>query len=58
MLEAAKVSAEAVAEELRAVIEELKAAMFLVGASDLEELRETRCIVNKPTADWIDLAGD
>jgi isopentenyl-diphosphate delta-isomerase len=58
MLEAAKVGAEAVAEELRAVIEELKAAMFLVGASDLKELRETRCIVNKPTADWIDLAGD
>ena len=58
MLEAAKVSAEAVVQELRAVIEELKAAMFLVGASNLEELREARCIVNKPTADWIDLAGD
>ena len=58
MLEAAKVSAEAVVQELRAVIEELKAAMFLVGASNLDELREARCIVNKPTADWIDLAGD
>src|SRR5438445_67073 len=58
MLEAAKVSAEAVVQELRAVIEELKAAMFLIGASNLDELREARCIVNKPTADWIDLAGD
>jgi isopentenyl-diphosphate delta-isomerase len=58
MLEAAKVSAEAVAKELRSVIEELKAAMFLVGAADLKELRAARCIVNRPTADWIDLAGD
>jgi isopentenyl-diphosphate delta-isomerase len=58
MLEAAKVSAEAVVQELQSVIEELKAAMFLVGASNLKQLRETRCIVNKPTADWIDLAGD
>jgi len=58
MLEAAKVSANAVAEELRAVIEELKAAMFLVGAADLDGLRAARCIVNRPTADWIDLAGE
>src|SRR5437867_5858263 len=58
MLEAAKVSADAVAEELRAVIEELKAAMFLVGAADLDGLRAARCIVNRPTADWIDLAGE
>src|SRR5216117_3715267 len=47
MLEAAKVGADAVAAELRSVIEELKAAMFLVGASTLQELREARCIVNK-----------
>src|SRR5437867_577770 len=58
MLEAAKVGAGAVVEELRAVIEELKAAMFLVGASNLRELREVRCIVNRPTSDWIDLGKE
>jgi len=58
MLEAAKVSADAVSEELRAVIAELKAAMFLVGASDLRELRHVRTIVNRPTSDWIKVAGD
>src|SRR3989442_9471206 len=58
MLEAAKVGADAVAEELRAVIAELKAAMFLVGAGDLRALRRVRCIVNRPTADWIDLGKE
>ena len=58
MLEAAKVSADAVTAELRAVIAELKAAMFLVGASDLRELRHVRTIVNRPTSDWIKVAGD
>src|SRR5437867_5688805 len=58
MLEAAKVGAGAVVEERRAVIEELKAAMFLVGASNLRELREVRCIVNRPTSDWIDLGKE
>ena len=58
MLEAAKVGAEAVVAELLTVIEELKAAMFLVGASDLDDLRATRTIVNRPTADWIDLGKE
>jgi len=58
MLEAAKVGAGAVAEELHAVIAELKAAMFLVGASNLRELRGVRCIVNRPTSDWIDLGKE
>jgi len=55
MLEAAKVSGEAVAAELRAVIEELKAAMFLTGSSSLAELREQRVIVGPPTANWLEL---
>jgi len=58
MLEAAKVGAEAVVAELLTVIEELKAAMFLVGASNLDDLRATRTIVNRPTADWIDLGKE
>src|SRR5437867_8432813 len=58
MLEAAKVGAEAVVAELLTVIEELKAAMFLVGAPDLDDLRAPRTIVNRPTADWIDLGKE
>ncbi len=55
MLEAAKVSSEAVVTELRAVIEELKAAMFLTGSSSVAELQEQRAIVNAPTATWLEL---
>ena len=58
MLEAAKTSAEAVVTELEAVIAELKAAMLLTGSATLDALREQRCIVNRPTADWIEAAGD
>jgi isopentenyl-diphosphate delta-isomerase len=55
MLEAAKVSADAVVAELRAVIEELKAAMFLTGCASLDELREEHVIVSPPTASWLEL---
>jgi len=55
MLEAANVSADAVAAELRSVIEELKAAMFLTGASSIAELQDRQVIVNPPTATWIEL---
>jgi isopentenyl-diphosphate Delta-isomerase len=58
MLEAAKVGADAVVAELRGVIAELKAAMFLVGAPDLRRLRRVRRLVNRPTADWIDLGKE
>ncbi len=55
MLEAAKVSSDAVVTELRAVIEELKAAMFLTGAASVAELQERHAIINAPTATWIEL---
>lgn len=58
MLEAAKVSSEAVVTELRAVIEELKAAMFLTGSSSVAELQERHAIINAPTATWIELAEE
>lgn len=58
MLEAAKVSAAAVAAELHGIIEELKAAMFLTGASSVPELRERHAIVTRPTADWLELEGE
>ncbi len=54
MLEAAKVSAESVVQELRSVIEELKAAMFLTGSTSIEELQDRPVIVSPPTASWLD----
>ena len=57
MLEAAKVSADAVAVELRAVIEELKAAMFLTGSRSIEELQDRPVIISPPTASWLE-AGE
>ena len=58
MLEAAKISSDAVVTELRAIIEELKAAMFLTGASSVTELQEQHAIINAPTATWIELAEE
>jgi isopentenyl-diphosphate Delta-isomerase len=54
MLEAAKVSADAVVTELRAVIEELKAAMFLTGSTSIEDLQDRPVIVSPPTASWLE----
>ena len=54
MLEAAKVSADTVVTELRAVIEELKAAMFLTGSTSIEQLQDRRVIVSPPTASWLE----
>ncbi|MGQ0798096.1 MAG: type 2 isopentenyl-diphosphate Delta-isomerase, partial [Methanobacteriota archaeon] len=55
MLEAAKVSADAVVGELRATVEALKAAMFLTGAASVAELQERHAIVSRPTSDWLDV---
>lgn len=56
MLEAAKEGADAVMRELRAAIEELKAAMFLTGARDVKQLRDRTAIIQRPTADWLEAA--
>ncbi|HEV8594733.1 MAG TPA: type 2 isopentenyl-diphosphate Delta-isomerase [Thermoplasmata archaeon] len=56
MLEAAKESADAVVRELQAVIEELKAAMFLTGSRTLKDLSERTAIVSRPTSDWLEAA--
>ncbi len=58
MLEAAKVSSNAVVAELTAVIEELKAAMFLTGANSVAELQARQVIINPPTATWFELAEE
>ena len=57
MLEAARASADAAVQELRAVIEELKAAMFLTGSTSIEALQERPVIVSPPTASWLE-AGE
>ncbi len=57
MLEAARAGPDAVVKEIEAVVAELKAAMFLTGSSSLDELREQRAIVGRPTADWLE-AGE
>jgi isopentenyl-diphosphate delta-isomerase len=54
MLEAAKVSADAVVTELRGVIEELKAAMFLTGSTSISDLQDRRVIVSPPTKSWLE----
>jgi len=55
MLEAAKQSAEAVVKEIGFIIDELKAAMFLTGSANLNELMGTQCIVTRPTSDWMEV---
>jgi len=57
MLEAGRVSADAAVQELRAVVEELKAAMFLTGSTSIEALQERPVIVSPPTASWLE-AGE
>src|SRR5712691_5803882 len=57
MLEAGRVSADAAVQELRAVVEELKAAMFLTGSMSVEALQERPVIVSPPTANWLE-AGE
>jgi len=42
--------------ELRSVIEELKAAMFLTGARTVKDLAARTAIVTRPTADWLEAA--
>jgi len=54
MLEAAKVSADAVVRELRAVIEEIRAAMFLTGSASVAEMQDQPVIVSPPTASWLE----
>jgi len=53
LLAAADESAEAVEKELDIIIAELKGAMFLVGASTVDELMNTQVLVTGKAADWL-----
>ena len=53
LLPAAKESNKAVESELRAIINELRAAMFLTGSTDVEELAAKEYVVKGDTANWL-----
>lgn len=40
--------------EVRTIVDELKAAMFLVGASDMDELAAAHALIVGQTRDWLD----
>jgi len=42
---------------LKTLIEEIKMAMFLVGAKDVEKLKETPLVILGKTADWLRIRG-
>jgi isopentenyl-diphosphate delta-isomerase len=54
LLPAALEGREALERELRMLIDELKAAMFLVGAKDVEELASSKAIVTGRSKEWLD----
>jgi isopentenyl-diphosphate delta-isomerase len=56
LLEAARGGPKAVAEALRAVIEELRAAMFLTGARTVADLGQREALVLPPTSHWMEYA--
>lgn len=54
LLPAALEGKEALEHELRVLIDELKAAMFLVGAKDMKDLAASKAIVTGRSKDWLD----
>jgi isopentenyl-diphosphate delta-isomerase len=53
VLKEALVSSKAVEDKLILIREELRAAMFLTGATDVASLSSKDCIVSGKTAEWI-----
>ena len=54
LLPAALEGKDAVAREVGTIIDELKAAMFLVGAKNMEELASTKAIMTGRSKEWLD----
>lgn len=54
ILKPATESADAVSQELRNIIEELKTAMFLTGSKTVSELKQKEYIIIGKTKDWLD----
>lgn len=49
---------EALVTELSTIIDELKAAMFLVGAKNIKELASAKAIVTGRSKEWLDQLGE
>jgi isopentenyl-diphosphate delta-isomerase len=54
LLPAALEGKEALVREIGTIIDELKAAMFLVGAKNIDELAATKVIVTGRSREWLD----
>jgi isopentenyl-diphosphate delta-isomerase len=54
LLPAALEGKEALEVELRTIIDELKAAMFLVGAKDIRELSDAQALIVGRSKEWLD----
>jgi isopentenyl-diphosphate delta-isomerase len=54
LLPAALEGKDALTRDLNTIIDELKAAMFLVGAKDLKELAASKAILTGRSKDWLD----
>lgn len=57
LLGRAKKSYKEVVMELERIIEELKTAMFLVGAGSVEELKQANVVITGRTREWLELRG-
>ena len=57
VLKEAYIGYEAVKVKIMKFIEELKVAMYLVGASDLSDLRKSDLLIMGKTRDWLNLRG-
>ena len=54
LLPAALEGKEAVSRELKTIIDELKAAMFLIGAKDVKELAASKALMTGRSKEWLD----
>ncbi|UCD96104.1 MAG: type 2 isopentenyl-diphosphate Delta-isomerase [Candidatus Bathyarchaeota archaeon] len=57
ILEPATKGSESVKQELKLIIEELKTAMFLVGARNVNSLKNTPLVLLGRTAEWLEKRG-
>ena len=57
MIAPAKISSKVVIEYLKSLLHGLKAAMFLVGATNLQELARASLVVGGATRNWLELRG-
>lgn len=57
LLDKARKGYEEVVRELTRIIDELRTAMFLVGAANIEELKRADVVITGKTREWLELRG-